>query len=93
MRVGADVWPHGRDVGLSVPLATLNTLVLIASSVTMVMSWASLKMNNFGKFRLYLGLTVLCAFIFLAIKAIEYTKNLNITISPAPAHFSRFISR
>jgi heme/copper-type cytochrome/quinol oxidase subunit 3 len=74
LRVGADVWPHGRDIGLSVPLATLNTMVLIASSVTMVMSWASLKMNNFGKFRLYMGTTVLLAFVFLVIKAIEYSE-------------------
>lgn len=72
LRVGADVWPHGRDAGLSVPLATLNTMVLIASSVTMVMSWASLKMNQFGKFRLHLGLTVLLAFVFLIVKGFEY---------------------
>jgi len=74
LRVGADVWPHGRDLGLSIPLATLNTMVLIASSVTMVMSWASLKMNNFGKFRLYLAITVLLAFVFLGVKAVEYTE-------------------
>jgi cytochrome c oxidase subunit 3 len=72
LRVGADVWPHGRDVGLSVPLATLNTLVLIASSVTMVMAWASLKMNEFGKFKIYLGLTIAAAFVFLIVKAFEY---------------------
>jgi len=72
LRVGADVWPHGRDLGLNVPLATLNTLVLIASSVTMVMSWASLKMNDFKKFRMYLGFTILCAFIFLVVKGFEY---------------------
>src|SRR5437016_12817283 len=58
LRVGADTWPHGWQE-LNVPLATLNTLILITSSVTMVMSWASLKMNNFAKFRLYLGLTIL----------------------------------
>lgn len=72
LRVGADFWPHGRDAGLSVPLATLNTMVLIASSVTMVMAWASLKMNQFGKFRLYLGSTVLLAFVFLVVKGFEY---------------------
>ena len=31
---------------LSVPMATFNTLVLILSSVTMVMAWASLKLNS-----------------------------------------------
>src|SRR4030081_244903 len=61
LRTGAPVWPHGREMALSVPLATLNPLILIGSSVTMVMSWASLKLKDFAKFRLYMGLTILCA--------------------------------
>ncbi|HSE39854.1 MAG TPA: cytochrome c oxidase subunit 3 [Acidobacteriota bacterium] len=73
LRVGADHWPHGVEEGLSIPLATLNTIVLITSSVTMVMSWASLKMNEFAKFRLYLALTILLAFVFLVVKYFEYT--------------------
>ena len=32
---------------LSIPMATVNTLVLISSSVTMIMSWVSLKMKDF----------------------------------------------
>ena len=87
LRVGADVWPHGRDVGLSVPLATLNTMVLIASSVTMVMSWASLKMNEFGKFRLYLGLTILLSFVFLVVKYFEYTAKFHHDIYPSTSTF------
>lgn len=71
LRVGAAEWPHGYKE-LNVPLATVNTLVLIASSVTMVMSWASLKLNQFGKFRMYLGTTVLLAFVFLVVKGFEY---------------------
>ena len=42
IRVGAPSWPRG-DTILNVPLATVNTIVLIASSVTMVMAWASLS--------------------------------------------------
>ncbi len=87
LRVGADVWPHGRDVGLSIPLATLNTMVLIASSVTMVMAWASLKMNEFSKFKLYLGLTVLLAFGFLVIKAFEYEAKFSHHIYPGTSTF------
>jgi cytochrome c oxidase subunit III len=73
LRTGAPpgTWHHGREF-LNVPLATLNTIILIASSVTMVMSWASLKLNDFRKFRLYLGATFLCGVGFLVIKAIEY---------------------
>ena len=46
LRTGAPTWPMGREI-LNVPLATLNTVFLIGSSVTMVMSWASLKLKDF----------------------------------------------
>src|SRR5437868_3466269 len=74
LRTGAPVWPHGRDpeIGLSVPLATINTLVLIGSSVTMVLAWASLKLKDFAKFRLYMALTILAGFCFMGIKSYEY---------------------
>src|SRR5450432_2748723 len=54
LRVGAQEWPHGE---LSIPLGAINTVILISSSVTMVMAWASLKMNEWGKHKLYLALT------------------------------------
>ena len=72
MRVGALVWPRGDSI-LNVPLATLNTIVLISSSVTMVMAWASLERDDFRKFRLFMGGTVLLGFCFLIIKYIEYS--------------------
>ncbi len=71
LRVGAEQWPHGWEE-LNITLATLNTVVLISSSVTMVLSWAALKMNDFKKYRMYMGLTILCAFIFLIVKGFEY---------------------
>src|SRR5690242_4801492 len=55
LRFGATSWPTGTEEGLSIPLATFNTLVLIISSVTMVMSWAALKENNLEKYKLYMG--------------------------------------
>ena len=42
LRTGAPSWPDQSSI-VNVPLATLNTVVLIASSVTMVMAWASLQ--------------------------------------------------
>ena len=45
LRVGSAEWPHGFTI-LNIPLATLNTVVLIFSSVTMVLSWASLRQKN-----------------------------------------------
>ena len=72
LRVGSNTWPHPADV-LNVPLAALNTVVLITSSVTVVMSWAMLKLRNLARAKLYLWLTILCAFGFLIIKTIEYS--------------------
>ncbi len=72
LRTGADHWPHGVKY-LSVPWATANTIVLISSSVTMVMAWASCMRKDLGKFKLWMGLTVLGGFGFLIIKYIEYS--------------------
>ena len=71
LRVGAPegFWPHGW---LNVPIGTLNTLVLITSSITTVMAWASCKMNQFGKFKFYHACTILLALTFVAIKSYEY---------------------
>ena len=71
LRVGADSWPHGWEL-LNIPLATLNTFVLIGSSVTMVMGWASLKLDQLGRFKLWFGLTIALAFVFLVVKGFEY---------------------
>ena len=70
LRLGADYhWPVHV---LNVPMGFINTLVLIASSVTVVMAWASLKMRKFGHYQIYMAITLACAFIFLGIKAFEY---------------------
>jgi cytochrome c oxidase subunit 3 len=86
LRVGAPTWPKA-DTILNVPLATINTMVLIFSSVTMVMAWASLKLNNLNKFRLYLGLTLLCAVIFLTIKFFEYDAKFHHGYFPKTSNF------
>ena len=86
LRTGAQTWPHQSDI-VSVPLATLNTVVLIASSVTMVMAWASLKSHSLSKYRLYMGLTLLCGGIFLVVKTIEYSDKFSHGLYPATSNF------
>ncbi len=86
LRVGSADWPRGAEI-LSIPMATFNTFALIASSVTMVMSWASLKLNDFGKFRLYMGLTILLAFLFLVVKYFEYTAKFSHGLYPSTNTF------
>ena len=67
MRLGAEpwMWPHGW---LNVPVGTFNTFVLIASSVTVILSWEALKMRNFKAFRTWLAITWICGLLFLAVK-------------------------
>jgi cytochrome c oxidase subunit 3 len=69
LRTGSTEWPHGE---LNVWLGMFNTFVLIGSSVTMVMAWASLKLNDFPKHRLYLISTVALSAVFLVVKYFEY---------------------
>jgi len=85
LRVGAPggTWPiigaattRGDNV-LSVPLAALNTVLLITSSVTMVMAWANLKMNDFKKGQMFIVATVVLASGFLGVKYVEYSSKLH----------------
>jgi len=84
LRVGAEEWPHGE---LNVWLGMTNTFILIGSSVTMVMAWASLKMHDFAKHRLYLIATFVLAGVFLVNKYFEYADHLRRGEGPAHSTF------
>src|SRR5688572_2224732 len=53
----------------------------------MVMAWASLKLNDFKKYRLYMGLTVLAALIFLVVKTYEYNEKFSHHLYPSTNTF------
>ena len=75
LRLGADYpWPERT---LPVLPGLINTFVLIGSSVTVVFAWASLKMREWRKFQLFMGITVFCAVIFMILKGIEYNVKLH----------------
>jgi heme/copper-type cytochrome/quinol oxidase subunit 3 len=85
LRVGAVEWPHGE---LSVKLGAINTVILICSSVTMVVAWAKLKLNDFAKGRLYVLVTVLLAAVFLVNKYFEYAEHFS--KGEVPSHSTFF---
>tara|TARA_B100000579_G_C22224218_1_gene573125 strand:- start:99 stop:569 length:471 start_codon:yes stop_codon:yes gene_type:complete len=87
LRLSDPNWINYGQSSLNVPLATLNTAVLITSSVTMVMSWVALKMNDIKKYSMYMGLTLLCSFGFLIIKYIEYTSKFEHGLYPSTNNF------
>ena len=86
LRTNHPAWPAGDSL-LSVPIAFFNTLVLIGSSVTMVMAWASLKLDDFKKYKMYMGITILCALVFLAVKAYEYNDKFSHENYPSASTF------
>jgi len=86
LRTGATSWPHGYEV-LNVPLATINTMVLITSSVSMVMSWAALRLGDFGKYRKWMGLTFLLGLVFMVIKTMEYAAKFEHHLYPSHDNF------
>jgi cytochrome c oxidase subunit III len=81
LRTGSVTWPQGE---LNVWLGMINTFILIGSSVTMVMSWASLKLHDFGKHRMYLIATFVLSGIFLVNKYFEYADHF--TRGELPSH-------
>jgi cytochrome c oxidase subunit 3 len=59
------MWPHGL---LNVPIGTMNTAILILSSVTVVLAWAALKMRRYRAYWWYMLATIMCGVIFLVVK-------------------------
>ena len=88
LRTGDPTWMlHVKEAHLNIPLATINTAVLILSSVTFVMSWVSLKLKDLDKFKMYMGITLLCSVIFLVIKYFEYTAKFDAGHYPSTHNF------
>jgi len=86
LRVAAPSWPRGWDV-LNVPLATLNTFILITSSVTIVMAHAKVLEKDKAGFRRYMFFTLLLSFGFLIVKSFEYASKFQHHHYPATSIF------
>jgi len=70
-RLGSTGWPE-MAAHLSVPIGTLNTFVLLTSSLTMVLAFAAAEKGNQKGMRTWLLWTVLLGLTFLVIKAFEW---------------------
>src|SRR3989442_1804348 len=86
LRTGARTWPRGWEF-LNVPLATANTFILIASSVTVVLAWANLRLGNLKWGRIFIGLTLVCALAFLVNKGFEYGHEFKEHRFPSTSNF------
>ena len=86
LRINAIDWPLGADV-LSVPIGAFNTVVLISSSVTMVLCYAALKLDDLAGFKKYMAMTIGLSLLFLCVKAFEYYEHLAFGEVPATSTF------
>ncbi len=87
LRMGASTWYVGSEA-LNVPIGTFNTMVLIVSSVTVVMAWASLRMSDLKKYKMYMGITILLGLVFLVVKILfEYLPKIEHGHVPSEHNF------
>lgn len=75
---------------MGVPLATLNTFVLITSSVTMVLALAAMQEGNIDRFKRFMMCTIGGGFGFLIIKSYEYNHKWHEGITLSSGLFGSF---
>ncbi len=86
LRINAVDWPFGADI-LSVPIGAFNTVVLITSSVTMVLCYAALKLDDLAGYKKYMGMTIGLSVLFLLVKSYEYADKFSHGDIPASSTF------
>ena len=86
LRSGAASWPDQSSI-VNVRLASINTLVLIASSVIILRALAALRAGKVDVFRRLLATTALLGIVFLAIKGIEYRGEILGGLRPSTNNF------
>jgi heme/copper-type cytochrome/quinol oxidase subunit 3 len=73
LRTGSPDWPDG---GLSVAPAAANTIILLASSLTMARAAAASRHDPSGRYRTLLAISIGLGVLFLAIKGYEYAGHI-----------------
>jgi cytochrome c oxidase subunit III len=63
---------------LSLPLGTVNTIILITSSLTVALGYHAIKEGKAKKCVGYLAFTIVCAGAFLVIKYFEYAHKFHV---------------
>lgn len=86
LRFGAPAWPSTHDVHLVEWMGAVNTAVLIASSITVVLALEAAKQNNASLAKSWIFLTLILGSVFLGVKAFEYRAKFSHGIYPGLPH-------
>jgi heme/copper-type cytochrome/quinol oxidase subunit 3 len=73
LRSGASEWPPAGEEAPALPLAIVNTVILLASSGAIVLS-ERMAEHRERLARIALGVTILLGLAFLAIQGVEYAR-------------------
>ena len=76
LRVGSFSWPVQSEIQ-NVPIGAINSVVLLSSSIFFIRAWAALKEGNLAKYKKFMYLVLLFAFIFLTLKGVEYYQHFS----------------
>ncbi len=88
-RLGSAGW-RGEAAHLSLPIAAVNTFVLLTSSLTMVRAFAAAEVGDQRGARTFLGFTILLGLVFLGIKVVEYSLDIRAGLIPGSGLFWSF---
>ena len=86
LRSGATTWPDQSSI-VNVPLASVNTLVLIVSTVLILRAAAAIRAGQVAVFRRLMATTALLGIVFLTIKSFEYRGELAGGLRPSMSNF------
>ena len=89
LRSGADSWPVQAEL-LNLPIAAVNTLVLVASSAAMAVAARAARAARAGahaRCRTFARLTLLSGSVFVALTTWEYTAMFGRALRPATNNF------
>ena len=68
------LWPPQGVKRPELVLSSINTLILISSSLVLLWAAAGLRQENVGRFRIGLAITFLMGILFLGFQLYEYTR-------------------
>ena len=86
LRTGDPAWPD-QTASLNVPLAAVNTVILIASSFMITRAARAIGKGQLAPYRTSMGIVVAAGALFLAIKGVEYSTELRAGLVPATSNF------
>lgn len=76
----------GAHYQLDATMGGVNTVVLLFSSFTMALAVRSAQLGDNKKIVMWLAITILCAFGFLAVKYVEYSHKFHLGLLPGSAY-------